>query len=282
MGDVIKADRQTGMSIASVEEMRTLYLDIKSAMETAYQKALRLGEMLSNVKGILPHGEFGKWIEENMNFKKSMAYKYMTLFERKEELKNDTIESIGQAFKLLNESRNFHRDGNLESNRHDRAVLESDKSQIESKIPKGFEGFLDVEFEEAKESDDEVIGKLYDKIEQIERSYSEQVKENARLRKEVEEANFIKKEKENTIAAIRELKTVTNNQKEKFDREVDETLFIGKKIIEAKKYFQESIYLIQGTTLNPIACEAMKPQVEPLLKVINEWMEAVRKRYGIS
>nr|HPO49063.1 hypothetical protein [Spirochaetota bacterium] len=140
----------------------------------------------------------------------------------------------------------------------------------------------DVEFEEAKESDDEVIGKLYDKIEQIERSYSEQVKENARLRKEVEEANFIKKEKDNTIAAIRELKTVTNNQKEKFDREVDETLFIGKKIIEAKKYFQESIYLIQGTTLNPIACEAMKPQVEPLLKVMNEWMDAVRKRYGIS
>ncbi|HOV13765.1 MAG TPA: DUF3102 domain-containing protein [Spirochaetota bacterium] len=270
MGDMVKVNnQQTGMSVERVEEMRGLYLDIKQAMETAYQKALRLGEMLSNVKGILPHGEFGSWIEENMNFSVRNAQRYMLVFDKKEELKDRSIESLSQAFKLL-------------SNTTRSSFLESDKPQIENKIPKGFEGFLDVEFEEAKESDDEVIGKLYDKIEQIERSYSEQVKENARLRKEVEEANFIKKEKDNTIAAIRELKNVTNNQKEKFDREVDETLFIGKKIIEAKKYFQESIYLIQGTTLNHIACESMKPLVEPLLKVMNEWMEAVRKRYGIK
>jgi len=269
MGDIIKADRQTGMSIASVEEMRTLYLDIKSAMETAYQKALRLGELLSNVKGILPHGEFGKWIEVNMNFSVRNAQRYMLVFEKKEELKDKSIESLSQAFKLL-------------SNTTSVSLLESGKPQIENKIPKGFEGFLDVEFTEATENDDEVITNLYQKIEEIEKANFEQIKENARLKKELEDAEFIKKEKENTIAAIRGLKDVKNLDKEKFEREYDETLHLGKKIIEARKYFQEQIYLIQGATLNPIACEAMKRQVEPLLKVMNEWMDAVRKRYGIK
>ena len=57
-------------------EIRATYTDL---LDTATQKALRIGQLLRRVKERIPHGGFGDWLAANVPFSLSAAKRYMQL-----------------------------------------------------------------------------------------------------------------------------------------------------------------------------------------------------------
>lgn len=120
-----------GIAFAKVKELRKLYTEMQSLFLAALDKAIRMGEILSEVKNDLPHGQFGTWVENaGLPFKARTAQLYMRLYERKEELYNAEIGTVGEAQKFLSSGGNIDKPNTQsfayleEVNSHNHAGLE--------------------------------------------------------------------------------------------------------------------------------------------------------------
>ena len=61
------------------EELNRLHAEIEGKMRSTVADAIRAGEILSQVKGRLPHGDFLPWVKVNCRFSDKTAEKYMAL-----------------------------------------------------------------------------------------------------------------------------------------------------------------------------------------------------------
>ena len=84
-----------------VEEIRRLHQEITDGFRITLEKAVRIGELLTQVKGGLKHGEWLPWIAVNCSFAERTARDYIRFFERREELKSANVADLGEARKLL-------------------------------------------------------------------------------------------------------------------------------------------------------------------------------------
>lgn len=88
-----------------LDEIRELYDEIMAAFmavaRTKLDKAIRLGELLTQQKASLKHGEWLPWIEQNLPFDRATAANYMRVYDRREELKCKTVLHLTDAYKLL-------------------------------------------------------------------------------------------------------------------------------------------------------------------------------------
>lgn len=107
-----------GISLSKVREIRKLYGEMQSLFLAALEKAIRMGEILSEIKEELPYGEFTTWVEASgMPFKVRTAQLYMRLYERQEELRTAGIENVREAQKFLSSG------GNIDSEEAQRVAL---------------------------------------------------------------------------------------------------------------------------------------------------------------
>lgn len=124
------------------------------AKRTVLLYAVEIGRRLVEAKEVLPHGEWGKWLEHSVHFSQSTANKHMQLFEAYgsrqmsllgAELNSETFTNLSysQALKLLavpeNEREEFVKKNNVEdlSTRElDRLIKERDeaKKQLQDTI----------------------------------------------------------------------------------------------------------------------------------------------------
>jgi hypothetical protein len=70
------------------EEILNLHSEILSAAHVSLEKAIRIGELLTEVKAKLKHGEWLPWIETNLAFGRATAANYMRVWERRGEIAN--------------------------------------------------------------------------------------------------------------------------------------------------------------------------------------------------
>lgn len=132
------------------------------AKRTVLLYAVEIGRRLVEAKEVLPHGEWGKWLEHSVHFSQSTANKHMQLFEAYgsrqmsllgAELNSETFTNLSysQALKLLavpeNEREEFVKKNNVE----DLSTRELDK--------------LIKERDEAKKKAEETEKQLQDTIE---------------------------------------------------------------------------------------------------------------------
>lgn len=75
-------------SLSPVEEVmapaRTLEVvaaEIRALTATALNTIVEIGRRMTEAKAMLPHGEFGRWIRENMGYSSSTASNFMRIFE---------------------------------------------------------------------------------------------------------------------------------------------------------------------------------------------------------
>lgn len=124
------------------------------AKRTVLLYAVEIGRRLVEAKEVLPHGEWGKWLEHSVHFSQSTANKHMQLFEAYgsrqmsllgAELNSETFTNLSysQALKLLavpeNEREEFVKKNNVEdlSTRElDKLIKERDeaKKQLQDTI----------------------------------------------------------------------------------------------------------------------------------------------------
>lgn len=84
-----------------VGEIIVLHGEIGGLLKTSLKKAIRIGELMTEQKASLKHGEFTPWIKANLPFTDRTARKYMQLYENRELLKTENVSGLTGAYKLL-------------------------------------------------------------------------------------------------------------------------------------------------------------------------------------
>lgn len=83
-----------------VSEICRLHGEIVEAGRTVLTKAIRIGEILTETKATLPHGQFTPWLKK-LPFAETTARNYMRLFRNRAELKTATVAGLTEAYKAL-------------------------------------------------------------------------------------------------------------------------------------------------------------------------------------
>ena len=87
--------------IDCVDEICRLHREIFQQAETMLQNIMQIGGLLVQRKQKLPHGQFTKWVEENLPFTTRTAQNYMKVFRNKEQLKNENVSVLSDAYNIL-------------------------------------------------------------------------------------------------------------------------------------------------------------------------------------
>jgi len=86
---------------SNVDRIIELHSQIMQRARVSLEDAIKIGELLSDEKRKLEHGEWGKWINENVPFTASTAAAYMRLYQRKGELEEKGITDLKSAYKFM-------------------------------------------------------------------------------------------------------------------------------------------------------------------------------------
>ncbi len=76
-----------------------LHDEVIGHAKQALEKAIQVGEELTEQKAALGHGQWLPWIKKNLPFSQPTAYRYMRLHEDREKLFN--VNNLAEAYKLL-------------------------------------------------------------------------------------------------------------------------------------------------------------------------------------
>lgn len=86
---------------SKIDQIVSLHNELEALLNKSLDNMIRLGELLTEVKAELPHGEFTGWIEENLPFTPRTARRYMKVYNHRAELGG--AETITEAYNLLAE-----------------------------------------------------------------------------------------------------------------------------------------------------------------------------------
>jgi len=68
-------------------------------LKATLQKAIEAGRLLFETKSNLQHGQFGKWIENNLPFTERTARNYIKLYHNRVKIKG--VSGLNEAYKLI-------------------------------------------------------------------------------------------------------------------------------------------------------------------------------------
>ncbi len=87
-----------------IDKIKTLHQEIAGHLKLSLEKAIKIGELLTEQKTSLKHGGFTTWINANMPFTDRTARNYMRLYRGRDELKTETISDLKTAYGFLRQS----------------------------------------------------------------------------------------------------------------------------------------------------------------------------------
>jgi hypothetical protein len=95
-----------GGEIVDIEKTRAqeivrLHSEVVGHLRQSLEKAIRIGQLLSEQKEALKHGEFIPWLESNIPFTDRTARNYMKVYRERDRLKTETISDLKGAYALL-------------------------------------------------------------------------------------------------------------------------------------------------------------------------------------
>ncbi len=93
------------LSVRKIEEIRNLYNETKAQVARSIETVIKIGELLTDAKSSLDHGEFKGWVEENFEFSFASANKWMKVYDNKKqvlkELKNSKSLLLSDAYNAV-------------------------------------------------------------------------------------------------------------------------------------------------------------------------------------
>lgn len=81
--------------VSRMQEITQLHNEIGRYLKMSLEKAIRIGELLTEQKDSLKHGGFISWVKDNLPFTDRTARNYMMLFRHRDELKTETVSDLG-------------------------------------------------------------------------------------------------------------------------------------------------------------------------------------------
>lgn len=85
------------------EQIRALHGNIVASFKRSKDDAIEIGRLLHEQKAELGHGKFGPWLEANVlgpTFSRSLANKYMKLYEQRDQLQIRNVPNITAAIRV--------------------------------------------------------------------------------------------------------------------------------------------------------------------------------------
>jgi hypothetical protein len=83
------------------EEIINLHDEISQQVKSILPKIMRIGELLVEQKQKMQHGQFTQWVTDNLPFSVRTAQNYMKVFLNKEQLKNENVSLLSDAYNIL-------------------------------------------------------------------------------------------------------------------------------------------------------------------------------------
>lgn len=90
---------QMNQPLVLVGEINRLHEEICQAARRTIQNAIRIGELLTQRRAELKHGQWLPWLDENINFDQKTAWNYMRLYEERDKLGN--VPNLSDAYRRL-------------------------------------------------------------------------------------------------------------------------------------------------------------------------------------
>jgi len=88
-----------------ISEICQLHAEIGGYLRMSLEKAIRIGELLTEQKAGMKHGEWFPWIEANCLFSERLARDYMRFYYRQEDLKTARVADLAEARRFLSKGR---------------------------------------------------------------------------------------------------------------------------------------------------------------------------------
>lgn len=100
---VLQVSEKTSLAIE-------LHKEIINDLLSAFEKAVRLGGILTEIKNELPYGSFGKFIETNMPFSRMTANRYIRVYQSQDKLRLELKGNLElkKAYKFLESPKEKH------------------------------------------------------------------------------------------------------------------------------------------------------------------------------
>jgi len=86
---------------ARTQEIVQLHGEIAGHLKMSLDKAIRIGQLLTEQKNALKHGEFQSWLEANIPFSDRTARNYMRLYRERDRIKTEIVSDLKGAYALL-------------------------------------------------------------------------------------------------------------------------------------------------------------------------------------
>lgn len=277
---------------AEFRDINKITAEIKVLQEQSgrlmLEYAIEMGRRLCEAKELLEHGEWGKWLKEEVDFSQSTANNLMKIYDEYGAAQGSLFgaqansQALGnlsytKALKLLalpeNEREDFakeHDVENISTRELDRLIKE--KEAAERKL-----GDTQIELDKAKDdlaasrqSEKQAIDRLREAQNDV-RAADDQAQENEnKLQAELE---TVRKAKEKAEADIKTAKDKAKKQKEKYEEEL-------KKLRENPEIPQETLDKLR-TEAEGKSADALK-KAERELKEATEREEALRKQLQLA
>jgi hypothetical protein len=90
---------------SSLRQIKKLHGSILHAARTSLNSAIRIGELLDQIRLNIPHGQWLPWIQKNLPFSERTAQNYIRCFAQKDRLKNANVADLSGAYLLLSEGK---------------------------------------------------------------------------------------------------------------------------------------------------------------------------------
>jgi len=92
------------LQATQIDRLNELHGEIHRDAQSLLEKVIEAGQILTEVKGSLPHGDFTQWVNDKVVFSMRTAQRYMKIYSHREELKNDSVSLLNDAHKMLTAS----------------------------------------------------------------------------------------------------------------------------------------------------------------------------------
>ncbi len=96
-----KRDEIVNIEKTRTQEIVRLHSEVVDHLRQSLEKAIRIGQLLSEQKQVLKHGEFIPWLEANIPFTDRTARNYMRLYRERDRIKTETVSDLKGAYALL-------------------------------------------------------------------------------------------------------------------------------------------------------------------------------------
>lgn len=97
----MSAEEEDKLALQAVDEINRLHAENCVAARTAFENGQRIGELLTEFKTGLSHGQWLPWLKANTNINERTARNYMRIYRERDRLQIGNVSDLTAAYQLL-------------------------------------------------------------------------------------------------------------------------------------------------------------------------------------